>query len=378
MKMEKLTLGVEEEYILIDPETREAASNPPKEFMKDCKDALGEQVTPEFLRCQVEIATPVCASVHDARNYLADMRGTLSRIAHKYDLRLMAASTHPFSPWKVQRPTEAERYERLNADLQGAIRRMLICGTHVHIGLEDKHLRIDVMNQMRYFLPHLLALTTSSPFWAGEKMGMKSYRLSVFDGMPRTGIPETMTSWRQYDRLIGILVKAGVMEDSSKLWWDIRPSTKFPTLEMRVSDMCTRYEDTITVVALYQCITRMLLRLRHNNTGWRLYPSMLIEENRWLAQRHGISGSLIDFVSGECRPVPELFDELLEMIAEDAEALNCVKQVEHVRTIIKRGSSACRQVAIYDAAIEAGKTEQRAMYDVVDHLIEETQIDIST
>ncbi len=188
------TLGVEEEYLLVDPETRAAAACPPDEFFKACKKALGDHVTPEFLQCQIEIATPICQNISDVRENLTHMRGTLARIAQKFDLRLMAASTHPFTSWREQKPTNAERYHKMDQDLQGAIRRMLICGTHVHVGILDPGARIDVMNQMRYFLPHMLALTTSSPFWEGDIMGMQSYRLSVFDGMPRTGIPEAMTS----------------------------------------------------------------------------------------------------------------------------------------------------------------------------------------
>ena len=188
------TLGVEEEYFLVNPETRAAKANPPKAFFEAAQKALGEQVTHEFLRCQIEIATPICQNLTDVRGHLSHMRKTLSQIAIDHDMRLVAASTHPFSPWRTQKPTQKERYQKMDSDLQGAIRRMLICGTHVHVGILDDDLRIDIMNQMRYFLPHLLALSTSSPFWAGDKMGMKSYRLSVFDGMPRTGIPDTMVS----------------------------------------------------------------------------------------------------------------------------------------------------------------------------------------
>jgi len=234
------TLGVEEEYLVVDPETREAVSDPNDEFFNTCKKALGDSVTPEFLRCQIEIATPVCQILSEIRNVLTDMRGTISKIAQDFDYRLVAASTHPFTSWRDQKPTKAERYKKMDEDLQGAIRRMLICGTHVHVGILDPALRIDIMNQMRYFLPHMLALSTSSPFWEGDLMGMKSYRLSVFDGMPRTGIPETMASIGEYERLVGTLTDAGVIEDASKIWWDLRPSVRFPTLETRIADVCSR------------------------------------------------------------------------------------------------------------------------------------------
>ncbi len=377
MKNIKLTLGVEEEYLLVDPETREAVSNPPDAFFPACKKALGSHVTPEFLRCQIEIATPVCENLKDVRHHLSHMRYTLSEIAKDHDLRLMAVSTHPFTTWRAQKPSKGERYVKMNEDLQGAIRRMLICGTHVHVGILDASLRIDVMNQMRYFLPHLLALSTSSPFWEGELMGMKSYRLSVFDGMPRTGIPESLESIDEYERLVGMLTGAGVIEDASKIWWDIRPSVRFPTLEARVADMCTRMQDTLAIVALYQCLTRMFIDLKKRNIKWRNYPALLIAENRWLAQRFGVAGSLIDFGTGKCVPYKDLIDELIGFLMQHGEALDCVDELLHAKTIIERGSSACRQVAVYEEKLAAGADKANALIAVVDHLIDETVQDIN-
>ncbi|NNE56510.1 MAG: carboxylate-amine ligase [Hellea sp.] len=372
MPDQKLTLGVEEEYLVVDPATREAVANPPDDFFKTCHDALGDCVTPEFLRCQIEIATPVCNDVSEARAHLTRMRLTLAAIAKDFGYRLMAVSTHPFTNWRDQKPTKGERYQQLDADLQGAIRRMLICGTHVHIGILDPALRIDVMNQIRYFMPHLLALSTSSPFWEGDKMGMKSYRLSVFDGMPRTGVPESIASYGEYERLVGTLVGAGVIEDASKIWWDLRPSVRFPTLESRVTDMCTNLEDTLAIVATYQCITRMLIHLKERNIRWRDYPALLIAENRWLAQRFGVKGDLIDFGRGECRPFKDLNDEMVGFLMQHAEALGCVDELMHTQTIVKRGSSACRQVEVFDKSIEGGRSKTDALKDVVDHLIGET------
>lgn len=372
MLSDPLTLGVEEEYMLVDPETREAAANPPKEFMEVAKKKLGDSVTPEFLQCQVEIATPVCNSVSEAREHLTHMRLTLADIAKDFDLRLMAASTHPFTDWRQQKHTQGERYAKLDADLQGAIRRMLICGTHVHIGILDPGLRIDIMNQVRYFMPHLLALSTSSPFWEGDLMGMKSYRLSVFDGMPRTGVPESIDSYGEYERLVGTLVNAGVIEDASKIWWDLRPSTKYPTLEARVADMCTSLDDTLAVVAMYQCVTRMLIHLKDRNIRWRDYPALLIAENRWLAQRHGVKGDLIDFGRGECRPFKELNEEMIGFLMQHAQALGCERELLHSRTIVERGSSACRQVAVFEKAQKEGASKEDALKAVVDHLIAET------
>ena len=368
----ELTLGVEEEYLVIDPESREAAPNPPKEFFETCHEKLGDSVTPEFLQCQIEIATPVCKNVGEAREHLTHMRGTIAEIAKKFDLRLMAVSTHPFTDWRAQKHTDKERYRQLDADLQGAIRRMLICGTHVHIGIEDAGLRIDVMNQMRYFMPHLLALSTSSPFWEGDLMGMKSYRLSVFDGMPRTGVPESVASYKEYERIVGTLVEAGVIEDASKIWWDIRPSTKFPTLEARVADMCTNFEDTLAIVATYQCLTRMLIHLKERNIRWRDYPALLIAENRWLAQRYGVTGEMIDFGKNECRPFKELNEEMIGFLLQHAQALGCERELLHTRTIVERGSSACRQVKVFEKSMAGGKPKKEALIDVVDHLIAET------
>lgn len=369
---DRLTLGVEEEYLLVNPVTRNAVVSPPKKFMKACQAAIGDRVTPEFLRCQIEIATDICDTVGDARQQIANLRGEIAHIAESMDMALMAASTHPFTPWKRQRPTEGERYERLTNDMQGAIRRMMICGMHVHVGLEDPEHRIDVQNQIRYFLPHMLALTTSSPFWEGEAMGMKSYRLSVFDGMPRTGIPEEIESYSEYQRLINAIIAAGAIEDSTKIWWDIRPSANFPTLEMRVCDVCTRLEDAIAVTAIYQALTRRILRLKKDNMKWRVYPAFLISENRWMAQRHGVSGNLIDFGSGKAVPYADILEELITWIAEDADALGCLKEVEHARTIVKRGSSACRQNEIYEQARTAGLRKRDAFNAVVDDLVKET------
>jgi len=369
---EALTIGVEEEYLLVCPDTRAAVKNPPKGFMKICQDRIGSRVTPEFLRCQIEIATGICATVAEARAEIADLRGTIADIAIDHDMRLMAASTHPFTPWKTQQATEGDRYEQLDADMQGAIRRMMICGMHIHIGLQNPEHRIDVQNQMRYFLPHMLALTTSSPFWEGRQMGMKSYRLSVFDGMPRTGIPEELDSYGEYERLINTIIKAGAIEDSSKIWWDIRPSATFPTLEMRVCDICTKLDDAMTVAAIYQSLTRRILRLKETNMKWRVYPAFLIEENRWMAQRHGVTGGLIDLGRGDVVPFPDLLEELIEWVAEDAQALGCWEEVCHAREILRRGSSACRQLETYMAETSKGARKRDALKVVVDKLVEET------
>ncbi len=371
-----LTLGVEEEYLLVDPQTRDLVEEPSPDFMKDCKDRLGERVTPEFLKCQVEIGTPVCADISEARHHLTALRSTIINTAEKHGMRLMAASTHPFAQWGRQKHTAAPRYDLLDKDMGGAIRRMLICGMHVHAGIEDEEQRIDLMNQARYFLPHLLALSTSSPFWGGHDMQMRCSRLGIFDSMPRTGIPDRYESWSEYQRMIKRLVDAGVMEDATKIWWDMRPSCRFPTVEMRVTDVCTRLEDALCIAALYQSILRMLARIRQRNMRWRIYPRIMLEENRWRAQRYGCTKSMIDLGRGQCVPFGSLIEEIIEIILEDATALGCVKEVQHARTILKRGSSACRQIETFEKAVADGAETDEAFRQVVDMLVEETAADL--
>jgi carboxylate-amine ligase len=252
-------------------------------------------------------------------------------------------------------------------------RRLVICGMHVHAGIEDEDLRIDLMNQMRYFLPHILALSTSSPFWGSRNTGLKSYRISTFRTMPRTGLPEEFASWSEYKRHIDVLVNAGLIEDSTKIWWDIRPSARFPTLELRIPDVCTRVDDAATLTAVYISLLHMLWRLRTRNLRWRQYAGMLISENIWRAQRYGINGSLMDYGKGELVPFPDLVEELIELLRPDAEELGCIDDLERARNIVEQGTSADRQIAVYEQAISAGASNQEALKAVVTHLIEDTK-----
>lgn len=367
------TLGIEEEYLLIDPATMDLAADPPESLLERAQAMTPDQiVTPEFLRAQIEVGTRVCSTVSEARASLVELRRAVRDAVAEEGLAFAAASTHPFAEWSLQHPTRRERYETLARDLQSVVRRLLICGMHVHVCVEDEELRIDLMNQVRYFLPHLLALTTSSPFWQGRRSGIQSYRLTVFDSMPRTGMPESFSSWAEYDRLVQQFVNAGVIEDSSKIWWDIRPSSKFPTVEMRIADVCTRIDDAITVAALYVCLMRMLWRLKRANQRWRIYPAALIAENRWLAQRHGVQGSLVDFGIGQQVPLTELMEEIIELVAEDADALGCTTEVQHARTIAMKGTSADRQLATFAAETEAGVDPAEALKKVVAELVSDT------
>lgn len=371
-----LTLGVEEEYLLVDPKTRDLVPEPSPDFMTECKNRLGERVTPEFLKCQVEIGTPVCADIKEARHHLTALRSVIINTAEKYGMKLMAASTHPFAQWGRQKHTAAPRYDLLDEDMGGAIRRMLICGMHVHAGIDDPDDRVDLLNQARYFLPHLLALSTSSPFWGGHDMAMRCSRLGIFDSMPRTGIPDRYESWSDYERMIERFISAGVMEDATKLWWDMRPSARFPTVEMRITDVCTRLEDALCIAALYQSILRMLSRIKQRNMRWRIYPRIMLEENRWRAQRYGCTKSMIDLGRGECVPFGSLIEEVIEMVTEDATALGCLKEVQHARTILKRGTSACRQVDTFAKAKADGADDAEAFMQVVDMLVVETAADL--
>ncbi|MBL6929237.1 MAG: carboxylate-amine ligase [Rhodospirillales bacterium] len=368
----RFTIGIEEEYLLVDRETRDLVDDPPEAMIAACRSKLKDLVRPEFLKSQIEVGTRVCRTIGQARDDLAWLRRTVAEEAGKYGLAPIAASTHPFSEWQHQQHTDRARYHMLARDLQAVARRLLISGMHVHIGIEDDDLRIDLINQAGYFLPHLLALSTSSPFWRGVDTGLKSYRLSVFNELPRTGLPEQFDSFGEYQRHVDILTKAGLIKDASMLWWDIRASTKFPTIEMRITDVCTYLEDAIAIAALFSCIIRMLYRLRRDNRRWRIYASMLINENRWRAQRYGLDEGLVDFGKGQIVPFEDLFEELIDMVREDGEALGCLEELRLNRTIAQRGTSAHRQLATYRKVIDAGGTSDAALKAVVDRLIEDT------
>ncbi|MDH3857433.1 MAG: carboxylate-amine ligase [Gammaproteobacteria bacterium] len=366
------TIGIEEEYLLIDPETRNLAHDPPTTILEECRKRIGDQVTPEFLRSQIEVGTKICTSIAEAKEELRTLRSCIREVAEAHDLAMIAASTHPIADWDLQKHTEKDRYNILAQSMQTVARRLLICGMHVHVGIEDDDLRVDLMGQVSYFLPHLLALSTSAPFWRGRETGLKSYRMAVWNEMPRTGLPPQFDSYGEYRRLVEILVGTGVIEDATKLWWDVRPSDKFPTLEMRMTDICTRMEDAISIAAYYRCLLRMLWRLRRNNQRWRQYDRFMIAENRWRASRYGIDEGLIDFGKARIVPFPELLEELITLIREDAEFFDCVAEIERAREILERGTSAHKQVAAWQEACQAGKEDADALRDVVDMLIEET------
>lgn len=372
----EFTIGVEEEYLLVDRESRALIIDPPQSLIGECEELVGGQVTSELLRSQVEVGTRVCHTLQEVREDLARLRKGIIEVAGRHGLAPIAASTHPFSRWSDQKQTQKERYDSLTSEMQGAARRLVICGMHVHVGIGDEELRIDLMNQMSYFLPHLLALSCSSPFWDGQDTGLKSYRLTIFDALPRTGIPERFQSYAEYQRHVDVLINAGLIEDTTKIWWDLRPSGRFPTLETRVMDVCTRLDDAVALAALLVCILRMLYRLRIENQRWRIYTSMLIRENRWRAMRYSYDEGLIDLAKGRLVPFEELLAELLHLTAADAEALGCTRELMSVRNILQRGTSAHRQLAVYERALADGANQDDALKSVVDHLIADTAADL--
>jgi glutamate---cysteine ligase / carboxylate-amine ligase len=369
-----LTTGLEEEYLLVDPLTRDLVVSPPESFMSRCQERLQEHVTHEFLQAQVEVGTPVCRSIAELRREIVQLRGTVAEVAAEHGMAMIAASTHPFASWRTQRSVEKERYVILARDMQALAERLLICGMHVHAAIEDQELRVDLMNQAAYFLPHLLALSTSSPFWQGRATGLKAYRPTIFGDLPRSGLPETFDSAEEYHLLLRQLAETGLCDDPTKIWWDLRPSHKFSTLEMRACDVCTRFDDAITIAALYVAILATLYRLRERNQTWRRYRRTLIEENKWLAQRHGVRAELADFGVAARKPFAVLLEELIGIVREEADSLGCLAEVEAARSIVERGTSADQQLAAYERARADGADEREACMAVVDWLIQETLV----
>jgi len=341
-----LTIGIEEEYQIIDPATREVRSYVQR-FLEQGQTVLPDQIRPEFLQSQVEAGTRICYGIQEARRELLRMRRSICELAEREGLWVAAAGTHPFSSWARQEVSPFGRYPELARFLQDVGRRLLIFGMHVHIGIEDRELLIEVMNQIRYFLPHLLALSTSSPFWHGRDTGLKSYRSVVFESLPRTGIPQQFGSYADYRSYVDTLLATGSIAEPTHIWWDVRPSEKFPTLEVRIPDMCTRVDETLCLAALVQATVAKLVRLRQANQTWRLYRKHLLDENKWRAVRYGIAGKLIDFGKTKEVPLPALVEELLAWVDDVVDELGSRAEVEYVHTILHQGTSADRQLAVY-------------------------------
>jgi carboxylate-amine ligase len=363
MKPPSLTIGIEEEYQIIDPVTRELRSYI-TEILQEDSVVLGE-IKPELHQSMIEIGTNICHSAAEVRTELVRLRRMVMELAARRGLVIAAAGTHPFSSWLDQEITPLERYIGVKEDLQELAQSLLIFGTHVHIGVEDPEFRIDAMNACRYFLPHVLTLSTSSPFWMGRNTGLKSYRSIVFRSFPRTGIPRTMNSAADYNEFVDVMVATGSIPDASKLWWDVRPHHKFPTLEFRICDVCTRVDEAVAIGAIFQAIIAKLWRLRRDNITFRQYAPSLIEENKWRATRYGLDGHLIDFGREEQLPARHLITELIEWFLDDAiDELGSRREVEYAFRILKEGTSADRQLAVF--------RETGDLKAVVDQLVRET------
>src|SRR5689334_20882918 len=363
MKGPSLTLGIEEEYQIIDPETRELRSYITEILSGD--QLVLEEIKPELHQSMVEVGSKVCRSPADLRAELVRLRGLVIDLAARGGLKVVAAGTHPFSNWMEQEITPLERYMGVKQDLQDLAQQLLIFGTHIHVGIEDKDFLIDAMNVARYLLPHVLCLSTSSPFWQGRRTGLKSYRSIVFRNFPRTGVPPIMRSYAEYDELLGSLVVTRSVPDGSKIWWDVRPHHAYPTLEFRVCDVCTRVEEAVCIAAILQAIVCKIWKLRRDNLTFRVYPSAMIEENKWRAVRFGLDGRLIDFGKQTELPARELIAEILQWFVDDVvDELGSRREVEYAFQIMRNGTSADRQLAIFD---RTGDFKQ-----VVDSVIAET------
>ncbi len=360
---DQFTLGIEEEFQIVDPQTRELRSHV-SEFLEEGRMILGEQIKPEMIQSMIEVGTGICRNIQEARADITRLRAIISGLARRKGLEIVAASTHPISHWQDQKISDDARYEIIVEEIQMVARSLLIFGLHVHVGVSDPDRAIHIMNAARYFLPHMLALSTSSPFWLGHNTGLKSYRSEVFKKFPRTDIPDHFDSHSSFQRYVDLLIKTGCIDNGKKIYWDVRPHPFFPTLEFRICDIPTRVDDTIAIAALFQAIVAKLSKLIDQNLGFRLYRRMFVQENKWRAVRWGLDGKMVDFGKQKEVPVRDLVLELLEFVDDVLDDLGSRKEVEHVHTILQRGTSADEQLQIY--------RETGDLRAVVDRLIERT------
>ncbi len=359
------TIGIEEEYQTVDPETRYLRSHIHAEILEKGRMILQERVKAEMHQSVVEVGTSVCKSIKEAKDEVKKLRRNMARLAREGGLRLAAAATHPFSDWRTQEIHPDERYKNIVEDLQLVARANLIFGLHVHIGIEDRETAIHMMNHARYFLPHILALSTNSPFWLGMNTGLKSYRCKVFDKFPRTNIPDYFPSWGEYDNFIKLLIKTNCIDNAKKIWWDIRPHPFFNTIEFRVCDIPMRADETIALAALIQATVAKLYKLYAANQGFRLYRRALIMENKWRAARYGLDGKLIDFGKQTEVPARDLVREYLDFVDDVVDELDSREELNYIHEILEKGSGADRQLRVFQ---ETGDLKQ-----VVDFIIEETE-----
>src|SRR5881392_1602042 len=357
------TLGIEEEFAIIDPETRQLRSHI-QEILEDGKMMLKERVKPEMHQSVVELGTEICRDIADARQHVASLRSDLAGLAARDGLKIASVGTHPFSHWRDQLITEGERYKEIVRDMQLLARANLIFGLHVHIGIPNREAAIHVMNQARYFLPHIYALSVNSPFWVGQNTGLKGYRLKVFERFPRTGIPDSFESLSEYEDYCKLLVKTGCIDNPKKIWWDIRLHPFFDTLEVRVCDAQSRVDDTLAIAALIQAVIAKLFKLLRQNITFRIYRRRLLDENRWRAARYGIDGKLIDFGKEAEVETRSLLNELLEFVSTEVNELDTHKEMAHIERIMREGTGADRQLGVWERTHD--------MKAVVDNIVEET------
>lgn len=364
----ELTIGVEEEYQVVDPATRELTSVITHFRQQGQVEIYGREIASELHQSIVELGTKVCHTVDEVLAELRAQRKYIRDLAHDKGWRILAASTHPFSSWEAQDISPYERYQKLTQEYQIIARRMLIWGMHVHIGISDKDFLIDAMNITRYYLPHVLALTGSSPFWSGVDTGMKSYRTHIADDFPRSGMPGIFRSWHDFDSMAKTLIQTNCITDTSKIWWNLRPHHTFPTLEFRISDICPRVKEGVAIAALFQALVLWVWKLRSRNLSFRLYSNDLINENKWRASLHGLDGHFVDLGTRSEVPTRTAIRDLLAMLDDEVGELRIKHHIEEIHRILESGSSADRQVAVYK--------ETNDMKQVVDHLLEETSADL--
>ena len=362
-KEHRFTLGIEEEFAIVDPETRELRSHI-QEILEGGKVTLKEQIKPEMHQSVVELGTEICQSIVDARAHVVELRGKLAELAGRSGLKIASVGTHPFSHWRDQLITEGERYQQIVKDMQSLARANLIFGLHVHVGIPNRDTAIHVMNQARYFLPHIYALSVNSPFWVGQDTGLKGYRLKVFERFPRTGIPDAFESLSEYEDFCKLLVKTGCIDNAKKIWWDIRLHPFFDTLEVRVCDAQSRVDDTLAIAALIQAVIAKLHKLLRQNITFRVYRRRLLDENRWRASRYGIDGKLIDFGKEVEVETRSLLNELLEFVSTEVNELGTQKEMAHIERIMREGTGADRQLAVWE------RTQD--MKTLVDQIVSET------
>jgi carboxylate-amine ligase len=363
------TLGIEEEYQTVDPETRDLRSHIHAEIIEKGKLVLQERVKAEMHQSVVEVGTSVCANIKDAKDELKKLRRHMIRLSRENGLRLASAATHPFADWRVQEVYPDDRYKNIVEDMQLVARANLIFGLHVHVGIEDRETAIHMMNHARYFVPHLLALSTNSPFWLGMKTGLHSYRCKVFDKFPRTNMPDFFPSWGEYENYVKLLIKTNSIDNAKKIWWDIRPHPFFNTIEFRVCDIPMRVDETIALAALIQATVVKLYKLHESNQGFRLYRRSLLMENKWRAARYGINGKLIDFGKQTEVPERELIEEYLAFVDDVVDELGSREEVEYIRKIMDMGTGADRQLRVFE--------ETGDMKAVMDYIIEETELGVN-